>query len=67
MEAAYGLAITLTMLMTTALMAYYLYIKKFDMWWIVASLAIYVAIEASFLVANLRKFVHGGYVSLFIA
>ncbi len=67
MEAAYGLAITLTMLMTTALMAYYLYIKKFDMWWIVAFLVIYVAIEASFLVANLRKFVHGGYVSLFIA
>ncbi|MEY3956753.1 MAG: hypothetical protein RLZ73_1208, partial [Bacteroidota bacterium] len=28
MEAAYGLAITLTMLMTTSLMAYYLHIKK---------------------------------------
>lgn len=67
MEAAYGLAITLTMLMTTALMAYYLYIKKFDMWWIVAFLVVYVTIESSFLIANLRKFVHGGYVSLFIA
>ncbi|MFD1816231.1 KUP system potassium uptake protein [Pseudarcicella hirudinis] len=67
MEAAYGLAITLTMLMTTALMAYYLHIKKFDMWWIVIFIAVYVAIEGSFLIANLRKFVHGGYVSLFIA
>lgn len=67
MEAAYGLAITLTMLMTTALMAYYMYIKKFDMWWILAFIVVYVAIEGSFLIANLRKFVHGGYVSLFIA
>ena len=67
MEAAYGLAITLTMLMTTALMAYYLHVKKFDMWWIVAFIVVYVSIEGSFLVANLRKFVHGGYVSLIIA
>ena len=67
MEAAYGLAITLTMLMTTALMAYYMYIKKFDMWWILGFIVVYVAIEGSFLIANLRKFVHGGYVSLFIA
>jgi KUP system potassium uptake protein len=67
MEAAYGLAITLTMLMTTALMAYYLHVKKFDMWWIVGFIVVYVSIEGSFLVANLRKFVHGGYVSLIIA
>ncbi len=67
MEAAYGLAITLTMLMTTSLMAYYLHIKKVDMWWIVLFLAVYVSLEGSFLVANLQKFWHGGYVSLFIA
>jgi len=67
MEAAYGLAITLTMLMTTSLMAYYLHIKKVDMWWILLFLAVYVSLEGSFLVANLQKFWHGGYVSLFIA
>ena len=67
MEAAYGLAITLTMLMTTSLMAYYLHIKKIDMWWILLFLAVYVSLEGSFLVANLQKFWHGGYVSLFIA
>ena len=67
MEHAYGLAITLTMLMTTTLMAYYLHIKKFDMWWVVAFIVVYVAIEGAFLVANLRKFMEGGYVSLFIA
>ena len=67
MEAAYGLAITMTMLMTTSLMAYYLHIKKVDMWWILLFLAVYVSLEGSFLVANLQKFWHGGYVSLFIA
>ena len=67
MEAAYGLAITMTMLMTTSLMAYYLHIKKVDMWWILLFLAVYITLEGSFLVANLQKFWHGGYVSLFIA
>ena len=67
MEAAYGLAITMTMLMTTSLMAYYLHIKKVDMWFILLFLLVYVSLEGSFLVANLQKFTHGGYVSLFIA
>jgi KUP system potassium uptake protein len=67
MGAAYGLAITMTMLMTTTLMAYYLHIKKFDMWWIVGFILLYVSIEGAFLVANLSKFVHGGYVSLIMA
>ncbi|MBP6386524.1 MAG: KUP/HAK/KT family potassium transporter [Pseudarcicella sp.] len=67
MEAAYGLAITLTMLMTTILMAYYLYIKKFNRMWIVIFLCVYILLEGAFLVANLRKFSHGGYVSLIIA
>ncbi|MCA0231351.1 MAG: KUP/HAK/KT family potassium transporter [Bacteroidetes bacterium] len=66
MEAAYGLAITLTMLMTTILMSYYLYAKKFQMWGVVAFMAIYIAIEGSFLIANLVKFMHGGWVSLVI-
>ncbi len=67
MEAAYGLAITITMLMTTTLFAYYLHAKKFDMWLVVAFLVVFVAIEGAFLVANLKKFMHGGYVSLFMA
>ncbi|GAA4416126.1 KUP/HAK/KT family potassium transporter [Nibrella viscosa] len=66
MEAAYGLAITLTMLMTTMLMAYYLYSRKYSGWAVVLFLAVYLAIEGSFLVANLSKFPHGGWVSLVI-
>lgn len=66
MEAAYGLAITLTMLMTTMLMSYYLYNKKYQAWGVVLFLSVYLAIEGSFLVANLIKFSHGGWVSLVI-
>ena len=66
MEAAYGLSITVTMLMTTILLCYYLYMKRFSRIMIGIFLMIYVAIEGSFLVANLIKFPHGGWVSLAI-
>jgi len=67
MEAAYGLAITMTMLMTTLLMSYYLYAKRFAPWGIVLFLVVYIALEGSFLIANLAKFTHGGWVSLLIS
>ncbi|MGF7214918.1 KUP system potassium uptake protein [Spirosoma lacussanchae] len=66
MEAAYGLAITLTMLMTTLLMTYYLYTHKYQAWGVVLFLTVYLGIEGSFLIANLIKFPHGGWVSVFI-
>ena len=66
MEAAYGLAITLTMLMTTLLFSYYLYTHKYQAWWVVLFLTVYLGIEGSFLVANLIKFPHGGWVSVLI-
>jgi KUP system potassium uptake protein len=66
MEAAYGLAITLAMLMTTILLAFYLHHQKVPMWIIVLFLIIYLAIEISFLVANLTKFTHGGFVTLIV-
>ncbi len=66
MEAAYGLAITVTMLMTTVLLCYYLYTKRVSRYVIFFFLIIYLGIEFSFLVANLEKFPHGGWVSLMI-
>ena len=66
MEAAYGLSITLTMLMTTLLMSYYLYTHKYQAWWVVLFLTVYLGLEGSFLVANLIKFPHGGWVSVLI-
>ncbi|MCS6822578.1 MAG: KUP/HAK/KT family potassium transporter [Microscillaceae bacterium] len=66
MEAAYGLAITITMLMTTILFTFYLWQRLRNKILIFVFLAIYLTIEVSFLVANLVKFMHGGYVTLFI-
>jgi KUP system potassium uptake protein len=66
MEAAYGLSITITMLATTILLSYYLYIKKFPIIAVGLFLAVYLSIELSFLVANLEKFPHGGWVSVAI-
>ncbi|MBJ6142965.1 KUP/HAK/KT family potassium transporter [Hymenobacter sp. BT559] len=67
MEAAYGLAITLTMLMTTILLTVWLWrIKRVATPLIFLFVLVYGLIEGSFLVANLVKFPHGGWVSLAI-
>jgi KUP system potassium uptake protein len=66
MEAAYGLAITLTMIMTTILMSYYLYIKRVNLWIVIAFMFLYLSIEGLFLGANLLKFTHGGWFTILI-
>ncbi|UOR07062.1 KUP/HAK/KT family potassium transporter [Hymenobacter aerilatus] len=66
MEAAYGLAITLTMLMTTLLLTVWLRSKRVPMAAIALFVLLYGSIEGSFLIANLIKFPHGGWVSLAI-
>ncbi|MGZ5303886.1 MAG: KUP/HAK/KT family potassium transporter [Bacteroidia bacterium] len=67
MEAAYGLAITMTMLVTTILLSFYLRVKKFPKLFIWIFFSLFLIIELSFLTANLVKFPHGGWVSLFIS
>lgn len=67
MEAAYGLSITMTMLMSTILLTVYLLSRGFSKWFAGLILVVYAIIELSFLVANLKKFTHGGWVSFFIA
>ncbi|WP_262888737.1 KUP/HAK/KT family potassium transporter [Pontibacter pamirensis] len=66
MEAAYGLAITLAMLSTTILLSYYLLVKTGSRMASFLFLGLYLLIEGAFLVANLIKFPHGGWVSLLI-
>jgi len=66
MEAAFGLSVTFTMLMTTVLLSYYLYTRKAPMVFTFAILIIYLSIELSFLVANLKKFSHGGWLTMLI-
>jgi KUP system potassium uptake protein len=67
MEAAYGLAITLTMIMTTLLLSYYLYKKGLKYPLVILLLAVFLSIEVSFLIANLHKFKYGGWFTLLLA
>ena len=67
MEAAYGLAITVTMLMTSILLFNYLLKKKTPF---IISLIIFIffaTFEFSFFIANVVKFTHGGFVAVLIA
>lgn len=67
MEGAYGLAIIQTMLMTTILLLYYLYLKKYPKVFIWTVIPVIFISEIAFLIANLSKFTHGGYVAVGIA
>ena len=66
MEAAYGLAITLTMIVTTMLLSYYFYQRRIKHGLILLLLVVYITIEGSFLIANLHKFSHGGWFTLIL-
>jgi KUP system potassium uptake protein len=66
MGAAYGLAITLCMLATTILFSNYLVTRRAKPIFIYIFLAVFLTIEISFLIANLDKFPHGGYVTLIV-
>ncbi len=67
MEAAYGLAITITMLMDTIMMSYFLYAHRSKKRFVFLFLIVFIIIESSFLYANLEKFPHGGWVSILIS
>lgn len=66
MEAAYGLAITMCMMATTILFANFLVLRRVKPALIYLFLFNYLSIEAAFLIANLEKFPHGGYVTLVV-
>jgi KUP system potassium uptake protein len=68
MEAAYGLAITITMLVTTYLLSYYLRFRlKWNKFAVVALLLIFAIVEITFFLANVNKFTDGGYITLIIS
>jgi len=66
MEAAYGLAITLCMIATSILFSNFLVLRRTNRPLIYLYLIVYLAIEFSFLSANMEKFPHGGYVTLLV-
>ncbi len=67
MSTAYGLAITITEIMTTCLLSYYLFQKGINHRLILLLLMVYLTIEGSFLIANLYKFANGGWFTLLLA
>ncbi len=67
MEAAYGLAIITTMMMTTVLLVNYLRKIRAPKWFIFIIGAVYLFIESCFLIANIVKIPHGGWLTLLIS
>jgi KUP system potassium uptake protein len=66
MEAAYGLAIVVTMIMTTILFANYMVLHRVKSAWIYLFLVVYFVVEVAFLIALLQKFTHGGYITMIV-
>ncbi|HTD93983.1 MAG TPA: KUP/HAK/KT family potassium transporter, partial [Chitinophagaceae bacterium] len=66
MEAAYGLAIIVTMLSTTILFANYMVLHRVKSLWIYIFLIGYFVVETGYLMALMDKFVHGGYITLIV-
>lgn len=64
MEAAYGLSITITMIMTTSLLSYHLWKRKLNLILVLAMMSVFLTIESTFLYANLHKFVNGGWLTI---
>jgi KUP system potassium uptake protein len=66
MEAAFGLSVTLTMLISTVLITFYLRMRRVNTVWIVLLTLFLVTIESGFLAANLTKFSKGGWITIAI-
>jgi KUP system potassium uptake protein len=67
MEGAYGLAITVNMLMTTSLLVYYFAMVKKSTYRSLLLGTVFFSVEGMFLVSNLDKFEHGGWFTFLIA
>jgi len=66
MEAAFGLSVTLTMLMSTVLINFYLYVKRVPFIATLFITGLFLSIELSFLTANFQKIKEGGWITLLI-
>jgi len=68
MEGAYGLAITITMLITTYLLTFFLIYKlKWNKIIVFTLLLLFATIELTFFLANVHKFPEGGYITILIS
>ncbi|HSZ26211.1 MAG TPA: KUP/HAK/KT family potassium transporter [Cytophagaceae bacterium] len=66
MEAAFGLSVSLTMLMSTILITCYLLMHRLNKALVVMVTCTFLIVETSFLIANLKKFEEGGWITLLL-
>lgn len=66
MEAAYGLAIIVTMISTTILFSNFLVAKRVNPALIYLFLGGFFCIETAYMIALMQKFTHGGYITLIV-
>ncbi len=66
MEHAYGLSITLTMLMTTILVSVFLISRKVNKIFVLGFTLVFLLIESIFLMGNLSKIFDGGWFTLLV-
>ena len=66
MEHAYGLSITLTMLMTTILVSVFLIARKVNKFFVLVFTFVFLLIESIFLMGNLSKIFDGGWFTLLV-
>lgn len=67
MEGAYGVAIAVNMLMTTALLVFYFTTVKKSLYRSTLLAVVFFSLEGMFLASNLDKFRHGGWFTFLIA
>ncbi len=67
MEAAYGLAINLTFIMTTILMTVFMIRMRINLILVTLFATVYTVIEMAFLIGNISKIAHGGWLTLLLA
>ena len=67
MAAAYGLSVTITMLMSTILLSNYFVMHRIKAALVWAFLISYLVFEGSFFAANLLKFTDGGFITVIMA
>ncbi|WP_125769017.1 KUP/HAK/KT family potassium transporter [Companilactobacillus furfuricola] len=67
MSNAYGLEITITMLMTTILLHQWMLMKRFNRFLTTLIIGFFFVIESIFLITNSSKFIQGAYITMIIA
>ncbi|MCH4010229.1 KUP/HAK/KT family potassium transporter [Companilactobacillus sp.] len=67
MSNAYGLEITITMLMTTILLHQWMLMKRVNRFFTTVIIGFFFVIESIFLITNSSKFIQGAYITMIIA